>query len=106
MIEQILSNNNERCYNNFSTVFREVNDVDGWMAELKLKSGTTRRIIVIISVVVTGGCARFVDVDRSAGARHRNRILQMQLAKPRRTFVDNWIRGWLGTEYSAAFMSR
>jgi hypothetical protein len=25
MIEQILPNNNERCYSNFSTTFREVN---------------------------------------------------------------------------------
>jgi hypothetical protein len=25
MIEHILSNNNERCYSNFSTTFREVN---------------------------------------------------------------------------------
>jgi Fe-S cluster assembly ATPase SufC len=105
-MENLSFGQRERDTDQESTIRIITVDVDGWMEELKLKSGTTRRIIVIVSVVVTGGCARFVDVDRSAGARHRNRILQMQLAKPRRTFVDNWIRGWLGTEYSAAFMSR
>jgi Fe-S cluster assembly ATPase SufC len=105
-MENLSFGQRERDTDQESTIRIITVDVDGWMEELKLKSGTTRRIIVIVSVVVTGGCARFVDVDRSAGARHRNRILQMQLAKPRRTFVDNWIRGWPGTEYSAAFMSR
>jgi hypothetical protein len=33
MVKQILPNNNEKCYNNFSATFREVNTPRNWLLE-------------------------------------------------------------------------
>jgi hypothetical protein len=62
MIRQILPNNNERCYSNFSPTFREVNTPLGQLASPR------RRVVAVLIKRGPGRCLLQADWRRPMGS--------------------------------------